>query len=200
MGVFVMKKQRRHLIKLCVVCALAMLMIWMNGNVAFAKKKPTKPPADTTQQQTTTDQPNGQLAINQQVLQQKPQVTQAQHGNSNKAATDIPDLFDPQYTKGLAKEAANQQAGNRATKHQVFSKTKPQIDTDVKGIRKTQKHLFTGRKRIDTNAGVDPTTQSGSRSHINLPVVVITLIGFVLVGVVLGIKGQKLLFWRRKRD
>lgn len=139
---------------------------------------------------------NGQLQINSEVLQQKKESHQ-NHGNSSKAAKDIPDLFDPKYSKGLNKDKLKQSEGIRKSQKNVFAKKKPQVDLDAKSNKKIGKKLFI-KKKISTNAGSNP---SEGNSGINIKKglgIIFLLISCISIGLFLGIKGQKLIFRRSK--
>ncbi|MGV0167239.1 hypothetical protein ACRYI5_01410 [Furfurilactobacillus sp. WILCCON 0119] len=181
---------------------LVVLCLFGSGLLTLTARADTGQPgvasSSTASQQAavTKNEDEGKLVVNQQVLEQQ-QSSNQQHGHSTKAADEIPDLFDPKYSKGLAKEQAQQQAGNKAAKHQVFAKKKLQVDGDVKGITKSKQHLFTSKNQLATSAGADPTATTGINGGHWLMIGAI-MAAFVGAGVLLGFKGQKLLFRRRK--
>lgn len=139
---------------------------------------------------------DGRLQINSDVLQQKKESHQS-HGVSSKAAKDVPDLFDPKYSKGLNKEKQKQTRGNKKSQENVFAKKKPQVDLDAKENKKVSKNLFTNKK-ISTSAGTDQDNTNSSFDIKGFFGIAVLLVACISIGIFLGFKGQKLIFRRSK--
>lgn len=131
---------------------------------------------------------SGKLQLNDQVIQNR--NTKEESGSHiTKAEETMPDLFDPTYKKGLVKQSKADTLKLKQKTDRAFQTNTKKVDSAAVKNKKVNQKLFkTATKSSSTE---EIAKQKGSNFGL---IVILVVGGFSVIGVVIGIKGHKLLF------